>query len=298
MEQGELGKYYQDGEVIIRQNDVGNCMYVIQEGQVEIILENGDKEIRLAIRKEGDFFGEMALFDRDVRSATVRALGRCRVLTVDKKNLLSRIHEDPSLAFRVLEVMSSRIRELVAEVDRLTATIPAEDHSSIRSKPRDGLKIESRFRRINLPPEIVFQAYTGIGGDRGWMYMDWAWEIRGWIDELIGGVGLRRGRRHPDEIETGEALDFWRVAEIVPDRSMLLHAEMVTPGEAWLEFRSDPHKAEQTLFSLRAYFQPHGFWGRLYWYSLFPIHKFIFDGMIRNLAGRAYEIAPDSVYRD
>lgn len=123
MNTGGLGKIYEDGEVIIQQNDIGDCMYVIQEGEVEIFLVEGDKEVHLAIRKEGDFFGEMALFDRDVRSASVRARGKARILTVDKKNLLGRIHKDPSMAFRVLETMSNRIRELVAEVNRLKNSV-------------------------------------------------------------------------------------------------------------------------------------------------------------------------------
>jgi CRP-like cAMP-binding protein len=94
-------------------------MYVIQEGQVEVLIEEGGQEIRLAVRGEGDFFGEMALFDRDVRSATVRALGQARILTIDKKNFMRRIHEDPALAFRIVEQMSQRIRVLDAEVARL-----------------------------------------------------------------------------------------------------------------------------------------------------------------------------------
>jgi CRP-like cAMP-binding protein len=117
---GDLGKVYEGGEVIIRQGEVGDCMYVIQEGEVEILLEDGENVIRLITRKEGDFFGEMALFDRDVRSATVKALGRARILTVDKRNLLGRISKDPSMAFRLLETMSNRIRELLVEVNRLS----------------------------------------------------------------------------------------------------------------------------------------------------------------------------------
>lgn len=120
MTTGELGKLYQHGEYIVRQGEIGYCMYVIQEGAVEIILEEEGEEILLAKRKAGDFFGEMALFDRDVRSASVRALGPARILTVDKKNLLPRIHQDPSMAFRILEIMSNRIRELLLEVNRLT----------------------------------------------------------------------------------------------------------------------------------------------------------------------------------
>lgn len=116
MTAGALGKVYQDGETFIRQGEVGDCMYVIQEGQVEVILEDQDREIRLAVRGEGDFIGEMAIFEREVRMATVRALGPARLLTVDKKNFMRRIHEDPSLAFRLVETMSRRIRELSNEV--------------------------------------------------------------------------------------------------------------------------------------------------------------------------------------
>ena len=115
MKKGALGKVYQDGEVIIRQGEVGNCMYVIQEGKVEVLIKEDGKEIQLAVRGEGDFIGEMAIFDRDVRSATIRAVGQVRILTIDKKNFLRRIHEDPSLAFRIVETMSHRIRELSKE---------------------------------------------------------------------------------------------------------------------------------------------------------------------------------------
>jgi CRP/FNR family transcriptional regulator len=119
MDAGALGKVYQGGEVIIRQGEVGDCMYVIQQGQVEVVLEQEGEEVRLAVHGEGDFFGEMAIFDREVRSATIRALGQVRVLTVDKKNFLRRIQADPSLAFRIVETMSRRIRELATEVARL-----------------------------------------------------------------------------------------------------------------------------------------------------------------------------------
>ena len=117
---GELGKVYKNGEVIICEGDEGKCMFVIQEGEVEVLIAGeNDNEIRLGVRGEGEFFGEMAIFDRDVRSATVKALGDARVLTVDKKNFMRRVHEDPSLAFRLVETMSHRIRELGEEVARL-----------------------------------------------------------------------------------------------------------------------------------------------------------------------------------
>jgi len=119
MATGTLGKVYLDGDVIIRQGEVGDCMFVIQEGQAEVILENQGQEILLTVQDTGDFFGEMALFDKDVRSATVRALGDTKVLTVDKKNLMRRFLEDPSLAFRLVETMSKRTRNLMDKVAEL-----------------------------------------------------------------------------------------------------------------------------------------------------------------------------------
>ncbi|MBI5342286.1 MAG: cyclic nucleotide-binding domain-containing protein [Deltaproteobacteria bacterium] len=121
---GDLGKNYAEGETIVQQGDVGECMYVIQSGKVEVIKEEGGKEIKLAELGDGDFFGEMALFEKDVRSATVRPLGEVRVLTVDKKMFLRKIHDDPSLAFRVMQKMSGRIRELNNELMRLTSGNP------------------------------------------------------------------------------------------------------------------------------------------------------------------------------
>jgi CRP/FNR family transcriptional regulator len=119
MESGELGKIYKDTEIIIKQGDPGDCMYVIQEGLVEVIKETERGEVQLALRGTGEFFGEMAIFEREVRSATVRALGQARVLTIDKKNFLRRIHEDPSLAFQLVQSMSARIRALSTEVSLL-----------------------------------------------------------------------------------------------------------------------------------------------------------------------------------
>ena len=116
---GELGRVYNDGEVIIRQGEAGDCMYEIQGGKVEVIQDKGGKEICLAVLGKGDFFGEMAIFEHDVRSATVRALGEVRALTIDKRTFLRRITEDPSLAFRIVERMSHRIREMNNKLVRL-----------------------------------------------------------------------------------------------------------------------------------------------------------------------------------
>jgi len=112
MRQGALGKDYGDGETIVRQGEVGDCMYVVQAGQVEVVQDTDGGEQRLAVLEIGDFFGEMAVFEREVRSATVQALGEARVLKVDKRTLLRRIKEDPLLAVNLLQTMSGRIREL------------------------------------------------------------------------------------------------------------------------------------------------------------------------------------------
>lgn len=119
MSRGLLGKVYGDGEVIIRQGESGDSMYEIQDGQVEVIQEKDGREVPLAVLGRGDFFGEMAIFEREVRSATVRAKGEVRVLTIDKRTFLRRITEDPSIAFRIVERMSHRIRKLDAEIVRL-----------------------------------------------------------------------------------------------------------------------------------------------------------------------------------
>lgn len=112
----KLGHLYQDGEIIIEQGTIGNCLYVIQEGTVEVLSQNGGGEVKIAELGEKEFFGEMALFEKSVRSATVRAKGEAKVLTLDKKNFYKTIQNDPSLAFRLLEKMSNRLREINKKV--------------------------------------------------------------------------------------------------------------------------------------------------------------------------------------
>jgi uncharacterized protein YbjT (DUF2867 family) len=167
----------------------------------------------------------------------------------------------------------------------------AGDVKPYQFRVEEGMMIDDRRMPVNLPPEVVFRSYTGLGGERGWLYLNWTWVIRGWIDKLVGGVGLRRGRRNPDEIRVGESLDFWRVEAVEPDRLMRLRAEMKVPGKAWLQFQSIPQTGGRTLLTQTAYFAPHGLGGFLYWYTLYPIHGFIFRGMIRKVAERAHQIA-------
>jgi hypothetical protein len=166
----------------------------------------------------------------------------------------------------------------------------AGDVKPYKFASEEGMFIETRQKLLDLSPQDVFRSYAAIGGKRGWLYMDWAWSIRGWLDKAVGGVGLRRGRRHPDEIRAGDSLDFWRVEEVENGRLLRLRAEMRVPGKAWLQFESVPQN-NQTLLSVTAYFAPHGVLGNFYWFAMWPFHKFIFDGLINQVASRARVLA-------
>ena len=136
------------------------------------------------------------------------------------------------------------------------------------------------------PAAAVYKTVSGIGGDRGWFVTDRLWQLRGLIDELMGGVGMRRGRRHPDELRVGDALDFWRVESLVHNRLLRLRAEMRLPGKAWLEWTISEKNGTTTLKQW-ARFQPRGVPGRLYWYSLHPFHGIIFKGLANAIIKRS-----------
>lgn len=141
-------------------------------------------------------------------------------------------------------------------------------------------KVKMPFER---DPKEVFENIWGIGGDRGWYYLNWLWNLRGFLDKLFGGVGTRRGRTGNSSLQAGDVLDFWRV--LLADknnRRLLLFAEMKVPGEAWLEFKIVEHHG-QTFLSQIATFRPSGLWGRVYWYAMFPFHLFLFKGMARQI---------------
>jgi len=158
------------------------------------------------------------------------------------------------------------------------------DPPALRLTDQEGMVREARQRVVSATPARVFQAFTGIGGRRGWLYMNWAWRARGFLDRVLGGVGLRRGRRHPDELRVGDALDFWRVEAIEPGRLLRLRAEMKVPGKAWLQFQATPREDGTCLLSQVAYFAPRGLFGWLYWYGLYPLHALIFSGLIDRVA--------------
>jgi uncharacterized protein YbjT (DUF2867 family) len=156
----------------------------------------------------------------------------------------------------------------------------------------EGMVREHRERPVRASPATLFAVFTGLGGETGWLFMNWAWRLRGLADRLMGGVGLRRGRRDPHELRIGDALDFWRVEALEPGRLLRLRAEMKVPGEAWLQLRATPMIDGRTLLQQTAFFAPHGLTGWLYWYVLYPVHRIIFSGFIREIARRA-EARPD-----
>jgi uncharacterized protein YbjT (DUF2867 family)/uncharacterized protein YndB with AHSA1/START domain len=161
---------------------------------------------------------------------------------------------------------------------------------SFRLEDSEGLVREVRTRLIAANREDVFRAFSSLGGERGWLVWEWAWEVRGFLDQLVGGPGLRRGRRHPSEIAAGEVVDFWRVEEIERPSLLRLRAEMKVPGQAWLQWETTDEGGKTRLIQA-ALFRPRGFFGWLYWYGAYPFHALIFDALIDAIADLAVKLA-------
>jgi hypothetical protein len=155
----------------------------------------------------------------------------------------------------------------------------------------EGMIMERRQQVVSALPADVFHAFSSLGGEEGWLYLNWTWRLRGIADRLVGGGGFRRGRRDPLHVRVGDALDFWRVEVVEPDRLLRLRAEMKVPGRAWLQFKAEPLETGQTRLGQTAFFAPKGLSGLLYWYVLYPVHGLIFSGMIRRLAQRAEQVS-------
>jgi hypothetical protein len=146
--------------------------------------------------------------------------------------------------------------------------------------------VDSRTVTVAVAPEQAFAPIRRIGGKTGWYYGNWLWSVRGFLDLLIGGVGVRRGRRNPESVQVGDPLDFWRVEVYEPPKRLRLHAEMKLPGRAWLEFEVTPCEQGSEIRQT-AIFDPLGLLGLLYWYGIYPLHQFVFAGMLRNIARAA-----------
>ena len=154
-------------------------------------------------------------------------------------------------------------------------------------KVTEGMILDERRVESRASAAELFRTFSGIGGERGWLYGDWGWKLRGAMDRIVGGVGLRRGRRNPDDLRPGDALDFWRVEEVDQGRLVRLRAEMKVPGRAWLQFEASNMPGGGALLVQTAFFEPYGFFGLAYWYLLHPIHELFFAGMSRAIARRA-----------
>ena len=165
--------------------------------------------------------------------------------------------------------------------------LAAPDRASLASvTSREGMIVERRQRRVAAPPELVFAEVERLGGDAGWPYANLLWRIRGLMDRAVGGVGMRLGRRDPDQLRVGDALDFWRVEEVRRPSLLRLRAEMKVPGRAWLQYEVEGTATGSRLVQT-AFFEPKGLPGLVYWYLLYPVHGLIFRGSVRVLAERA-----------
>ncbi len=151
--------------------------------------------------------------------------------------------------------------------------------------------VDSKSAVVRASAEQAFAPIRKIGGARGWYCGQWLWQLRGFLDLLVGGVGLRRGRRDPEALKVGDALDFWRVEAYEPNRRLRLAAEMKLPGRAWLEFEVT-ESPEGSVIRQTAIFDPVGLWGLMYWYALYPVHQLIFSGMLREIVRQAASLGP------
>ena len=161
------------------------------------------------------------------------------------------------------------------------------DRPSLVLKNQEGMIMERRQQEVVASPERVYATFSALGGEVGWLYWNWSWRVRGWVDRLAGGVGLRRGRRHPTEVRVGDAVDFWRVESVEPGRQLRLRAEMKVPGRAWLQFEVKPLDDGRSSLEQTAFFAPKGLFGLVYWYLLYPVHAYIFSGLIQSVAQKA-----------
>ncbi|MFK0198193.1 SDR family oxidoreductase [Streptomyces lavendulae] len=208
---------------------------------------------------------------------------------------------------RALALALQRVREAKVTTRWSSASLPGAPSDPLPTDPDwagGSLYTDERELPVDAPPDALWRVVEGIGGENGWYSFPLAWAVRGWLDRLVGGVGIRRGRRDAARLRVGDSLDFWRVEEIEAGRLLRLRAEMRLPGLAWLELHADPQASgphasgpstgpagQRALYRQRALFHPHGLLGHLYWWSVSPFHAVVFGGMARNIAGAAERAA-------
>jgi hypothetical protein len=179
--------------------------------------------------------------------------------------------------WKAVKLAVRRVQDQAVET-RWSGTLtnePTYEHRDLR-----GLVREVRSLHVEAAPDTVFRAFSSLGGDRGWLTWKWAWRLRGFIDRLLGGPGLNRGRRDPQELLAGEVVDCWRVEVVDPPRLLRLRGEMKLPGRAWLQWKAEPERGG-TRLTQTAGFAPQGLAGAMYWYVLYPFHRLIFTDLIK-----------------
>lgn len=184
----------------------------------------------------------------------------------------------------------AKMREGEVETSWQNATVQGAPSDRLPSDPDWSGHTVFTDRQVvetSAPPEALWRVVEGLGGENGWYSLPVAWAARGWLDKLVGGVGLRRGRRDPDRLAAGDAVDFWRVEELDRGRFLRLRAEMKVPGRAWLEFTVEPRPRGGSRLTQRAVFFPSGLGGRLYWAAVYPFHGIVFSGMATTIARTA-----------
>ncbi|MFJ7264537.1 SDR family oxidoreductase [Streptomyces globosus] len=202
-----------------------------------------------------------------------------------------------------LELALKQVKEARVATRWSSAGTPGAPSDPLPTDPDwagGSLYTDARERDVDASPEALWRVVEGIGGENGWYSFPLAWAVRGWLDRLVGGVGIRRGRRDAARLRVGDSLDFWRVEEIEPGRLLRLRAEMRLPGLAWLEMYAEPAGPAGTPggarahYRQRALFHPHGLLGHLYWWGVSPFHAVVFGGMARNIAHAASRLEAQS----
>ena len=198
---------------------------------------------------------------------------------------------------RSVELALTKVKNLDVPTRWSSAATPGAPAEPLPSDPDwagGSLYQDSRTREVRASPEALWSVIEGIGGRNGWYSWGLAWSVRGLLDRLVGGPGLRRGRRNEKDLVVGDALDFWRVEATDDEKFLRLRAEMRLPGLAWLELQVGSTDGGTTTFHHRALFHPHGLFGHLYWWSVLPFHGIVFGGMQRNIAKAAEALEADS----
>jgi hypothetical protein len=210
-----------------------------------------------------------------------------KIEVICRPNKLSEFLHIKLLTYReAIENATEKIQQqmvISSWTDALSSGVLPNDKMKYIEPPSHACFTDHKHFKIGNDVERILENVWALGGDRGWYYANWLWHLRGLLDKLFGGVGLNRGRRHPTEIEMGDSLDFWRV--LLADKEggrLLLYAEMLLPGEAWLEFSIGKENGENYI-SQKAIFRPKGILGRLYWILSYPFHLFIFRGMLKGI---------------